>query len=332
MPEFRKNLVTGHCTIISTERAKRPHQNLSDSSSQASEPCPFCAGNEAQTPPEVFAYRAAGTHADAPGWSVRVVPNKYPAVRNEEAAVIRSDALYETMRAVGAHEVIIEVPEHLADMAQLSRRQIAAVLRAYRERMAVLREDRRWRCILIYKNQGALAGATLEHAHSQLIALAGIPPILARELNGARDYFSSTGRCGYCDMVRGEIRNRERFVGESERFAVFCPDAARFPYETWIVPKRHEARFEACGDDDYEELSGCLKLTLTCLDCALHNPALNYVIHSNSCGEAASDYYHWHLEILPKTTQVAGFEWGSGSFINPVAPEDAARVLRGFFV
>jgi len=332
MPEFRKNLITGHGTIISTERAKRPHQSFSDTSSEASEPCPFCPGNEAQTPPEVFAYRAPGTQADAPGWTVRVVPNKYPAVRNEYAAIIHSDALGERTRAVGVHEVIIEVPEHVTDMAQLSQAQIAAVLCAYHERMRALREDRRWRTILIYKNQGTWAGATLEHAHSQLIALPEIPPIMARELDRARAYFSSTGRCGYCDMVQREMRGRERVVGESDRFAVFCPDAARFPYETWIVPKRHAASFEGCGGDDYEELSGCLKQTLTCLDRALHNPALNYLLHSTFFGDEASDYYHWHLEILPKITQVAGFEWGSGSFINPVAPEDAAQVLRDCFV
>ena len=332
MPEFRKNLITGHCTIISTERAKRPHQSLSGSSSEASEPCPFCPGNEAQTPREVFAYRAPGTQADAPGWTVRVVPNKYPAVRNEDAAIIHSDALCERRRAVGVHEVIIEVPEHLAEMAQFSHPQIAAVLRAYRERMLALREDRRWRCILIYKNQGASAGATLEHAHSQLIALPEIPPAMARELSGALDYFSATGRCGCCDIVQREISERQRLIAESERFAVFCPDAARFPYEIWILPKWHAAYFENCGDDEYDELSGCLKRSLTSLDRALHNPALNYVIHSNSFGERASNYYHWHLELLPKVTQVAGFEWGSGSFMNPVAPEDAARVLRDHFV
>lgn len=332
MPEFRKNLVTGHCTIISSERANRPHQSLCDNALHNGEPCPFCPGNETQTPPEVFAYRAAGTRADTPGWTVRVVPNKYPAVHKRDPAPIRSDALHERTRAVGVHEVIIEAPEHVAEMSQLSQRQIAAVLRAYRERLLALRQDRRWRSILIYKNQGASAGATLEHAHSQLMALPEITPLAARELEGARAYFSSTGRCGYCDMVHREIRDRERIVGASEGFAVICPEAARFPYETWILPRQHAADFEDSAVDDYDELSGCLKRTLSCLDRTLDNPALNYVLHSNALGAESGDYYHWRLEILPKLIQVAGFEWGSGSFINPVAPEDAAQVLRRCFV
>jgi UDPglucose--hexose-1-phosphate uridylyltransferase len=328
MQEFRKDLVTGRCTIISTERARRPQQRIRDISSPDAEPCPFCPGNEQETPPEVLAYRVPDTPPDSPGWSVRVVPNKYPAVRNDEPAIIGFDSLYKGVRAVGVHEVIIEVPEHVANMAQFGNPQIVPVLRAYRERMLALRQDPRWRYILVYKNQGASAGATLEHAHSQLIALPEIPPAVVQEINGAREYFISTRRCGYCDMVQQELSERKRVVTESERFLVFCPYAARLPYETWIVPKRHSPLFEDCAGDECDELSGCLKETLVRLDRSLDNPSLNFMIHSNAVGAATSTYYHWHLEILPKITQIAGFEWGSGSFMNPLAPEDAARVLR----
>lgn len=328
MPEFRKDLITGRCTIISTERAKRPQQHLGESRSADLEPCPFCPGNENQTPPEVLAYRAPRTQPNAPGWTVRVVPNKYPAVINDDPGVTHSDGLYKSTRAVGVHEVIIEAPDHVKHMARLGDQQIAAVLHAYRDRMLELRKDRRWRYILIYKNQGAQAGATLEHAHSQLIALPEIPQSIVEEINGARAYFGSMGRCVYCDIVQQELCDRRRLIAESERFIVFCPYAARFPYETWILPKRHSPFFECTGADEYEELSRCLREILIRLDRALDNPSLNYVVHSKPFAEPASVHYDWHFEILPKVTQVAGFEWGSGSFINPVAPEDAARLMR----
>jgi UDPglucose--hexose-1-phosphate uridylyltransferase len=259
---------------------------------------------------------------------VRVVPNKYPAVLDDRPAVLHSDGLQEAIRAVGAHEVIIETPEHVKNMAQLGEQQIAAVLRAYRDRIAVLKKDPRWRYFLIYKNQGVAAGTTLEHAHSQLIALSEIPPACAEELKRARAYFGATGRCCYCDIVQMELDRRERLIARSEHFVVFCPRAARFPYESWVVPKRHAPCFEHADAENNVELSGLLRQILMRLDRALDEPSLNYVIHANPRSAAPSDHNHWRLEILPKTTQVAGFEWGSGSFINPVAPEDAARVLR----
>jgi UDPglucose--hexose-1-phosphate uridylyltransferase len=328
MPEFRKDLITGRCTIISTERAKRPQQEFGKGPAADPEPCPFCPGNEDQTPPEVLAYRAPSTQPNARGWTVRVVPNKYPAVVNDDPGVTPFDRLYKSTRAVGVHEVIVEAPDHLKNMARLGDQQIAAVLHAYRDRMLELKKDRRWRYILIYKNQGAPAGATLEHVHSQLMALPEIPKTIVEEINGARAYFDSAGRCPYCDIVQRELSDRKRLIAESERFIIFCPYAARFPYETWILPKLHWPFFERSGVDEYDELSRCLREILIRLDRALDNPSLNYVIHSNPLGGPASSFYDWHFEILPKVTQVAGFEWGSGSFINPVAPEDAARLMR----
>jgi UDPglucose--hexose-1-phosphate uridylyltransferase len=328
MPEFRKDFITGRCTIIASERAKRPRQAFCDSSSPSPESCPFCPGHEDQTPPEVLAYREPGTQPNGPGWTVRVVPNKYPAVLDDEGAVLNADGLHKASRAVGVHEVIIEAPAHVKSMTQLSERQIAAVLQAYSDRVAALKKDPRWRYVLIYKNQGATAGATLEHAHSQLIALPEIPPAVAQEMKGARDYFASLGRCCYCDIVQMELCQRQRLIAVSERFIVFCPHAARFPYETWILPKRHSPFFECSGGDEYDELARCLREVLSRLERALDSSSLNYVIHSNSSGEGANVHDHWRFEILPKTTQVAGFEWGSGAFINPVAPENAARMMR----
>jgi UDPglucose--hexose-1-phosphate uridylyltransferase len=327
MPEFRKDPITGRCTIISTGRAKRPQQ-FSYTQFAEADPCPFCPGNEDQTPPEVLAYRAPGTPPNAPGWTLRVVPNKYPAVVGTDCGVAFSRGLYSATEAVGVHEVIIETSKHEKEMARLGNEEIAAVLRAYRDRMLELRNDQRWRYVLIYKNQGPQAGATLEHAHSQLIALPEIPQTVIEEMNGARSYFGSRGRCVYCDIVQQELRERQRLIAESERFMAFCPYAARFPYETWILPKRHSPFFECAGPAEYGELSSCLKEILIRLERALAHPPLNYIIHSKPFAEPADDYFDWHLEILPKVTQVAGFEWGSGSFINPVAPEDAARMMR----
>lgn len=328
MPEFRKDPITGSCVIISTERAKRPQPLSGKNSPSDDEPCPFCPGNENQTPPEVLAYREPKTKPNAPGWNVRVVPNKYPAVVTDKPWAARADGFYESSAALGVHEVIIEAAEHILNIACLNEAQLAAVLCAYRDRILELKKDPRWRYILIYKNQGGPAGATLEHCHSQLIALPAVPKQVVEEINGGRAYFDSLGRCLYCDIVQQELSDRKRWVTESDRFLVLCPYASRFPYETWILPKFHTPYFESICSDEWGELAGCLKETLSRVNRRLNNPPLNYVIHSTPVDGSCGDYYDWHWEILPKLTQVAGFEWGSGSFINPVAPEEAARLLR----
>jgi UDPglucose--hexose-1-phosphate uridylyltransferase len=326
-PELRKDSITGRSVIISTERAKRP-QPLNDRLSLDIVSCPFCPGNENQTPPEVLAYREPKTEANAPGWKVRVVSNKYPAVVAGEPRALLSSPLYESSAALGIHEVIIEAPDHTPDFACLKETQIAAVLCAYRDRILELRKDGRWRYVLIYKNQGGPAGATLEHCHSQLIALPTVPTQVVEEINGARGYFDSMARCPYCDIVQQERSERRRWVSETDHFVALCPYASRFPYEIWILPKLHSPFFESIDSNECAELARCLKETLIRLNRRLSNPSLNYIIHSTPLDGVAADYYDWHLEILPKIIQVAGFEWGSGSFINPVAPEDAARLLR----
>jgi len=328
MPEIRIDPVTGRWVMISTERANRPQQSGQSNGSTDIGPCPFCAGNEAMTPPEVLAFRGAGTRADMPGWTVRVVPNKYPALVNDGSWIEPAVGFYESKSAAGVHEVIIESPAHLADMATLGERQTEKVLRAYRERMLELSKDKRWRSILVYKNQGAQAGATLPHVHSQLVALPAAPKAILEEVDGAKKYFDSKGRCIYCDMIRQEADDGRRMVAAHERFVAFCPYAPRFPYETWLFPKEHGAFFEQGSDQEVAELARSLRDLLMRLNRALDNPPFNFIIHSNPLDDAGSSHYHWHIEILPKLIQVAGFEWGTGSFINTVAPEDAARRLR----
>lgn len=324
MPEIRKDPLTGRPVIVAAERAKRPQPSGASHGS----PCPFCAGNEAMTPPEVFAYRDPGSLPDAPGWSVRVVPNKYPALVDERVGSSSRRGVYESMPGLGVHEVIIESPQHVVNAAELSEKQLAAVLRGYRERMLALRKDGRWRSVLIYKNQGAPAGATLEHVHSQIVALPEVPELIRAEVDGAKNYYEAEGRCLYCELVRRESAGASRLVAENEQWIVFCPFAARFPFESWIMPKAHAPFFEQTSDGDLAGLARCLRDTLARLERVLDNRSFNYIIHSHPAGDSAAVSYHWHIEILPKLIHAAGFEWGSGMFINPLAPEEAAGLLR----
>ena len=328
MPQLRKDPVIGRWVIISTERARRPNHNAQRQDSPRRGPCPFCSGNEAVTPPEIMAYRHDDSKAGGPGWSLRVVPNKFPALMIEGDLDRRGEGVFDLMNGVGAHEVIIETPNHEANMAVLSEKQFEDVLWAYRDRILDLRKDKRFRYILIFKNQGSEAGATIEHTHSQLIALPIVPRNVLEELQGAKGYYQYKERCIYCDIVRQETEDGTRVVSENENFVVICPFASRFPFETWILPKKHSPHFEHASKQEYAELSRSLRETLIRLNRALNDPPFNYIIHSNPLQEAENGHYHWHIEIMPKLTQVAGFEWGSGFYINPVTPEDSAQSLR----
>ena len=293
------------------------------------EACPFCAGNEAMTPPEVWALRNTDGDANTPGWRVRVVANKYPALDIGDAEVDRNDGLYRATAALGVHEVIIESPEHAVNLSALGAEQFANILFAYRARWRALTQDRRWRYLMIYKNQGDRAGATLEHVHSQLIALPQIPPQAAEELDGAKRHFGATSRCIYCDIIRRELEQGERLIAESKYFIALCPFAPRFGFETWILPRRHGAAFEEISDRNLFAFGDILREFISRLNRLFDNAPFNYLLHSAPLKGRAAEHYHWHLEILPQLTRAAGFEWGSGLHMNSVAPEEAARLLRG---
>ncbi|MBI2349133.1 MAG: galactose-1-phosphate uridylyltransferase [Deltaproteobacteria bacterium] len=329
MPQLRKDPVVGRWVIISTERAKRPGHYEHPKNPPKSGPCPFCEGNEGLTPPEIMAYRPGGSHRESPGWTLRVVPNKFPALMIEGDLDRRGDGVYDLMNGVGAHEVVIETPSHETNMGVLSEKQFEEILWAYRDRVLDLRKDKRFRYVLIFKNQGAAAGATLEHTHSQLIALPIVPRSVTDELVAAQEYYKYKERCIYCDVLRQELEERARVVSENESFAVICPFAPRFPFETWILPKKHSSYFEHASKQEYLDLSRSLRETLVRLNRALNDPPFNYIIHSMPFGEAENGHYHWHLEVMPKLTQVAGFEWGTGFYINPVTPEESTSCLRG---
>jgi UDPglucose--hexose-1-phosphate uridylyltransferase len=331
MPELRKDPVVGRWVIISTERSRRPTNFVPAVLDKASGFCPFCPGNEDKTPPEVYAIRRNGGGPNGPGWDVRVVPNKFPALQVEGALERRGEGLYDKMNGVGAHEVVIEGPNHDDSLADLPVEHVVEVLKAYRERMVDLHRDRRLRYVLIFKNHGPGAGATLEHTHTQLIATPIIPKILQEELEGARRYFELKERCVFCDIIQQDTSEQDgrRIVTMNDRFVSIEPFAPRVPFETWILPRQHDASFQAVSDEDaFEELAAILKDTLQRLNRALDRPPFNFVIHTAPVSEGDLEYYHWHLEIMPKLTRVAGFEIGSGFYINPTPPEDAAQYLR----
>ena len=332
MPELRKDPVVGRWVIISTERSRRP-TNFSPTAQQKSGGfCPFDPGNEDKTPPEVYAIRPAPGAPNSPGWRVRVVPNKFPALQIEGSLERRGEGLYDRMNGVGAHEVIIESPDHTVELADLPPEHIRDVLLAYRERIIDLSQDKRLRYVLIFKNHGAAAGATLEHTHSQLIATPVIPRFVQEELEGGRRYYDLKERCVFCDIIHQEsdAENGRRVVSTTDGFVALEPFAPRFPFETWILPRRHDASFQSTPEPDVEylELATLLRDTLRGLNRALDRPPYNFVIHTAPVSDGDLEYYHWHLEIMPNLTRVAGFEMGSGFHINPTPPEDAAQFLR----
>ena len=328
MPEFRKDPVVDRWVIISAERSKRPQPPRVTTEVPLGEPCPFCTGNESMTPPEILAFRDPLTRADSPGWQVRVVPNKYPAVVGAGDLCHRIDHLYTAKNGIGAHEVIVETPDHCINMWELNESQFGTVLRAYRDRMAELQKDKRWHHVLLFKNQGGAAGATLEHVHSQLIALPMVPHEVGNEWQAVKAHYDRRQRCLYCDLIEEERVLQSRVIVENRGFLVCCPFAPRLPYETWILPRKHAPFFGLTSDTELAQLAHSLRETLCRLNMALNRPSFNYVLHSAPLQAMHAEQYHWHLEIIPRTTEVAGFEWGSGIYINTVAPEDAARKLR----
>jgi len=329
MPELRKDPIYGRWIIISTERGKRPSDFAThEPPKKKAAFCPFDVGNEDKTPPEVLAIREPGTSANRPGWSVRVVPNKFPALQIEGELNRRGEGLYDKMNGIGAHEVIIETTDHDAEMSQFPVEHIERLFEVYRERVLDLRKDDRFKYILIFKNQGEAAGASLEHSHAQLIATPIIPRRVIAELRGSRQHFELKERCIYCDIVNQELSSGKRIVTQSEHYVSFAPFAPRFPFETWVVPKIHESKFEGRRLGNYRDLAAIFKDTLTRINVALSNPPYNFVLHTAPCQDSELEHYHWHFEIMPKLTKVAGFEWGTGFYINPTPPEDAAEYLR----
>ena len=328
MPELRKDPIVGRWVIISTDRAKRPTDFLREAVKIRGGFCPFCYGNESKTPPEILAYGRNGGPRNTPGWSVRVVPNKFPALGIEGDLDREGEGMFDRMNGVGAHEVIIETPDHQNTPATLPVRAIEEVFWAYRDRVLDLKNDKRFRYVLIFKNHGEAAGASLEHSHSQLIALPIVPKRVLEEIEGARHYYREKERCIFCDVIHQETETGVRVIGENDLFITIAPYAPRFPFEMWLLPKQHGSSFENNQSTVYASLARALKDNLMRMDAVLDHPAYNFVLHTSPIGEESNEHYHWHFEIMPKLTKVAGFEWGTGFYICPTPPEEAAQFLR----
>lgn len=329
MPELRKDPILDRWVIISTERQKRPTDfYIQEVPVKPGGFCPFCEGNEDKSPHEIFAIRNEGTAKNSPGWSLRVVPNRFPVLSIEGDLDREAAGMYDKMNGIGAHEVIIESPRHDDTLSTIDIAQFVKVLTAYRERIADLKNDGRLKYVLVFKNHGFAAGASIEHSHSQLIALPIVPKRVVEEMEGSKKHFEFKERCIYCDIVRQEISEMERVVAENGDFIALSPFAPKSPFEVWILPKRHEAAYEKITDGHLEPLARIFSETLKRLDKALGDPPYNFILHTAPSGMEDSNFYHWHFEIIPKLTKTAGFEWGSGFYINPTSPEEAAQFLK----
>jgi UDPglucose--hexose-1-phosphate uridylyltransferase len=328
MSELRKDPITGRWVIISTERRKRPTDFRLESVQIAPDSaCPFCEGHEHMTTRELLAHRN-GTEPNGPGWRLRVIPNQFPVLRVEGSLDRQGEGLFDKMNGIGAHEVIIESPRHEDTLATMTDAQVEEVLWAFRERVQDLKRDRRFRYIIIFKNHGAAAGASLDHSHSQIIALPIVPREVRDEVDGARAHFTTKERCVFCDIVRQEAADTRRVISENADMVAMAPYAPRFPFETWVLPRRHQSRFEDAPRHEIASLARLLGELLRRMNTALRMPPYNLLIHSAPVSEQVEECYHWHVEIIPKLTKVAGFEWATGFYLNPTSPEEAAQVLR----
>jgi len=334
MSEVRRDILTDTWVIVLTESTEIPmdHRTLRKPPAV----CPFDAGHESQTPPEIFALRSDHTLPNQPGWQVRVVPNKNPVLRIEGKLNREGVGIHDKVSGIGANEVIIETPEHITNLHSLGAQQISLVFKTYQARILDLYQDKRFRYVLVFKDYGALAGAsTIEHSHSQLIALPATPQQIKSELAGAKAYFEYKERCIFCDIIANELEDQSRVVLETSHFVVLAPYASRFPFELLIFPKRHTYSFEIVTPDEIANIGEVLQRIMKALYDTLSDPPYNYILHTSpnrlpqrGYWLTIQDDFHWHLEIIPRVKRTDGFEWGSGFFINPVPPETVALKLK----
>lgn len=329
MPELRRDPVVGRWVIIDSEHSKGPLDFPKDNNTPRHHAiCPFCPGREHQTPHEADAVRPPKSLPDTPGWQVRTVPNKFPVLTAEGSLAKEGIGIYDQMTGVGAHEVVIESPDHDKTLTELTREEMLSVIGQYQSRFRQLSKDARFKYVVLFKNFGSSAGATVEHAHSQIIALPMVPKTVLEEIKGAEEYHQKQSRCVFCDMIAQEYQDKERIVAENTSFLAFCPYAPRYAFETWIIPKGHSADFALADQSTQAHLAQVLQDVLKRIKKVLGNPSYNYYLHTAPVGYADPSCYHWHIEIIPKLTRSVGFEWGTGLHIVPTFPQDAARYLR----
>jgi UDPglucose--hexose-1-phosphate uridylyltransferase len=332
MSELRLNRATKEWIIVATERAKRPHQFRAMRTEEEVPPydpnCPFCPGNEKQTPPEEYALRPKRSRENKPGWRVRVVTNKYPALDPKKRFSKISGKFFRTASGFGKHEVIIETPQHNQSLATLSLKEVEEICSVYRRRYLALEKDRRFKLVLIFRNHGMTAGTSLKHPHSQVIAVPLVPASVRHLLEEAMKYYDDHGSCVFCDMMSEELASEKRIVMENEGFVGFHPFASRGPFETWIVPKKHHACFGSASEREVRSLASAVRSVLKKMYDRLGDPDYNLMIRTAPIKDAEEDYYHWYVQILPRLTTPAGFELGSGIYINSSLPEKTAEFMK----
>jgi UDPglucose--hexose-1-phosphate uridylyltransferase len=329
MPELRQNFFTKEWVIIATERAKRPEELATHRPPQTVpsfvENCPFCPGNESKTPPEVMRLPACGNEP----WAVRVFPNKFAALSSELEPARNLQHLWRRVNGFGFHEVIVDSADHAACMAWLSDAHVAKILEVFKERFNALSSDHRVKHITIFKNHGADAGASLQHPHSQIIATPVIPSQVRHRLHEALQHYDEWGACMFCHMMEEEVAERTRIVVKSELFVAMEVFAAATPFATHIFPTRHMASFGEITVAEIADLGRVLRRLLAKIYVGLENPDLNFTVRSAPSDYVGARHFHWYVSVIPRLTRVAGFELGSGMFINTVLPEAAAEFLRG---
>jgi len=326
MSELRYNLIAREWVIIATERAKRPHDFIKVKEKKITpefkQDCPFCPGNEKDASDEVF------RQGDKKSWQVRSINNLYSAVSPKAERKRKNDGVYMSMNGFGNHEVIIETPKHDRCIALMNDEEVESLIMTYKSRYVSLAAIKGIEAIIIFKNHGPQAGCSLEHPHSQLVATPIVPPQIRGRVERAMSYFDATGACIFCKTLEEELKAKQRIVFETDNFVSFVPYAGAAPFTTWIFPRRHMPSFDMITDEELRDLARNLKRTLQKLYYGLDNPDFNYTIRSIPVNEKGTEYFHWYLTIIPRLTQPAGFELGSGVFINTSLPEESAEYLR----
>jgi UDPglucose--hexose-1-phosphate uridylyltransferase len=326
MSELRLNLITREWVIIAKERAKRPEEFRVRAERIAlppfSETCPFCPGNEGRTPPETYSLD------DEKGWRIRVMPNKFAALSYVGERKRENGGIKRIVSGVGTHEVIVETPFHNMTTALLPLPQLEDIIRVYRDRFIEAYNDPRVEHVIIFKNQGEMAGTSLEHPHSQLVGTPVTPIQVRMRVDEAIRFFDDTGDCLMCKTLKDELADRSRIIAETDHFVSFIPYAALSPFHIWIFPRRHNPSFAGINDEEINDLARIMKLTLGKVYYGLENPDFNYTIRSMKPVTGSVEFFHWYLSIVPRVYEASGFEMGSGMYINMAVPEASAEFLR----
>jgi UDPglucose--hexose-1-phosphate uridylyltransferase len=328
MPELRKDLLSDIWVVIAPERKLRPQfSNLPGEDFLSPENCPFCEGNESMTPPEIYAVRN-NNKPNQPGWQLRVVPNKYPALRVEGQLEKRGEGFYDKITGIGAHEVVIETTSHTKGIDELEIGAVTNIFLTFKSRILDLKKDVRIRYIQVFKNHGIRAGATISHPHSQVVGMPVVPARVKERIKNAKAHYDAKERCIFCDILFYESEYRKRVLAETPDYVVMSPYASRFPFELVIYPRVHSASFEETADEAVQALAVVLRDTLRKLNKALEHPAYNLLLHNAPFDTDYKNYFHWHWELVPLISSTGGFELGTYTYINPTPPEEAIEVLR----